>query len=133
MKIRIAFFFLGVFIVCLAEPVNAQSVSYCNRYSDVRPNSWSESPREKCQCAINSSYCVSSVDREKAFNSTSSPETVCRRQNKIPVPGLGCQKCSKFAGLATSNAAIVIKTITNYNLPTGGGKAVIDKIGSGVA
>ena len=70
------FFFTTFFVVSYAS---AQSISDCDQYSDVRPSPTSMSPREYCQCEIDSSYCITPIESNVP--------------NEIPEPPAPCTDC----------------------------------------
>ena len=85
-----------------SHDANAQNISYCERYSDVRPNAHSESPREKCQCAIDSSYCIT-PNAGSPPGSGGSNVSTCSKQGKVPVPiGTNMRKCMSCWALASA-------------------------------
>ena len=55
----VSFLCLGfLFTIYMVSDSNAQSLSDCDSFSDVRPSPTSMSPRELCQCEMDSSYCI---------------------------------------------------------------------------
>lgn len=95
-----------VLSVVVVPDSNAQSISDCNSFSDVRPSSTAMSPREKCQCEIDSSYCIILTSSNVPVGSSLS-----RCQGKINVSGLGCMKCWKFSGLVVDGSSKAIGRI----------------------
>lgn len=97
-----------VFSVIMVSDSNAQSISDCDSFSDVRPSSTAMSPREKCRCEMDSSYCITPTSSNVPPGSGSS---LSRCRGKINVPGLGCTKCWKFAGLVINGSSSAIGRI----------------------
>ena len=80
----VSFLCLGfLFTICMVSDSNAQSLSDCDSFSDVRPSPTSMSPRELCQCEMDSSYCIVPS------------ETVTSNQSPQPKPSCtNCGSCS---------------------------------------
>lgn len=93
---------------------NAQSLSVCNNMSDVRPSAQSLSPREKCQCEIDSSYCII-PNAGSPPSSSGSNLSKCAQQGKVPIP-IGtnkrkCVSCWAFSGLVVGGSTSAIDFI----------------------
>ncbi len=117
-----ACFALGLLFLTFtpSHDANAQDISYCERYSDVRPNAHSESPREKCQCAIDSSYCIQPASNQ-AFSSNntshgSSPERTCKNKNNHVWTGSSCWSCSKLATRALASHTLAVQLLPKLGI-----------------
>ena len=79
---------VGVLCFPGVDDAMAQNAStYCQSYSDVRPNPWSQSPRERCEAACNAGNCPNAPDS----NSGSSGSGTAGSNPNYP----NCSSCGK--------------------------------------